>query len=143
MPSLTIACAGEQVTLLTQRAIFWPRTATLLIADPHFGKDATFRAAGLGLPTGPLAADLARLDSALLETQAERLIILGDLSRAWLGQATGWPVISTQLLPCPNGAADRSSSPVFGLPPPRRSCRPLAALPAARPSIPSPVIASL
>ena len=41
---------GEVFRLLPGGAALWERTATLLVADLHVGKDATFRAAGLPLP---------------------------------------------------------------------------------------------
>src|SRR5262249_50769057 len=42
-----VEIAGERVTLLAERAAYWQRTRTLLVADTHFGKAATFRAAGI------------------------------------------------------------------------------------------------
>jgi hypothetical protein len=41
-----IDLAGEAVELLAERALFWPRPATLFIADPHFGKTDRARAPG-------------------------------------------------------------------------------------------------
>jgi hypothetical protein len=35
--------AGEKLGLFAERAIYWPARSTLLVADPHFGKAATFR----------------------------------------------------------------------------------------------------
>ncbi len=87
MPDLTIELAGETVVLLPERALFWPRRAALLIADPHWGKAAAFRAAGLAIPGGTTAGDLLRLGRALERTGAERLFILGDLLHARSGRA--------------------------------------------------------
>jgi DNA ligase-associated metallophosphoesterase len=86
MSSVEIPCAGETLTLLAERAIFWASQRTLLIADPHFGKDATFRAAGIALPPGTLDADLTRLERVLATTGAERLIVLGDFFHARPGR---------------------------------------------------------
>jgi DNA ligase-associated metallophosphoesterase len=86
MSTIDLTVAGEELTLLPQRAIFWPRQATLLIADPHFGKDATFRAAGIALPRGTLDHDLARLTTVLSATSAARLIVLGDFFHARIGR---------------------------------------------------------
>src|SRR5205085_178911 len=77
----------QRLTLLPQRAIFWHDRRTLLVADPHFGKAATFRSAGIPIPRGTTTADLARLDAALDATKAERLIFLGDLLHAKSGRA--------------------------------------------------------
>lgn len=71
--------ADETLQLLPERALFWPRTQTLFIADPHLGKAATFRAHAIPLPEGNTAADLQRLGQAIDRTGATKLIILGDL----------------------------------------------------------------
>lgn len=76
----------ETLHLLPERAIYWPRTETLFIADPHFGKTATFRAHAIPLPEGDMAADLGRLTQALQRTAAKQLIILGDLLHAARGR---------------------------------------------------------
>ncbi len=76
---LTIEIANETLALLPERALYWPRTQTLFIADPHFGKAATFRAHAIPLPMGTTDAELQRLSRALTRTRARRLIILGDL----------------------------------------------------------------
>jgi uncharacterized protein len=81
-----VELAGEQVVLLSERALFWSRARTLIAADLHWGKSATFRAAGIPVPEGTTRDDLTRLDSALARTGAERLIVLGDLFHARAGR---------------------------------------------------------
>lgn len=73
-----ITWAGEQLHLYAARALFWPAAKTLFIADTHWGKEATFQHAGIPIPPGSSAKDLARLSALLTRTQAERLLILGD-----------------------------------------------------------------
>lgn len=80
---------GERVRLLPERALFWERTRTLVIADAHFGKAATFRARAIPVPGGTTAAALQRLDALLARTGAERLICLGDLLHAKAGRVAG------------------------------------------------------
>jgi uncharacterized protein len=80
------------VVLLAERALFWSRTGTLVAADLHWGKAATFRAAGIPVPVGATSDDLSRLDAALFRTCARRLIVLGDLFHAKAGR------IATQTL---------------------------------------------
>jgi len=76
---LPVKWAGEELVVLPQRALLWPEEKTLLITDPHFGKAATFRSAGIPIPVGTTADDLQRLDDVLfIAGDAERLIILGD-----------------------------------------------------------------
>jgi DNA ligase-associated metallophosphoesterase len=81
-----VRLAGEDILLLSERALFWPRAAALVAADLHWGKAATFRAAGIPVPAGTTSADLARLDAALDRTCARRLLILGDLFHARAGR---------------------------------------------------------
>ena len=52
MTDVQVRLAGEDVLLLPERALFWPRAATLVAADFHWGKGATFRAAGIPVPVG-------------------------------------------------------------------------------------------
>lgn len=79
---LTLEIAGESIWLLPERAVFWPGRRWLWVADLHWGKDASFRAAGIPLPMGGLAADLTRLTGLLERLQPELLLILGDLVHA-------------------------------------------------------------
>ena len=84
---LPIKWAGESLTLLPERALWWPRERTLFIADPHFGKAASFRAFGIAAPEASHEDDLARLSALLNETRAERLMILGDFLHAPTGRS--------------------------------------------------------
>lgn len=76
---LKLHIAGEPVELHAQRALYWPRTRRLLIADLHLGKGDVFRRAGISLPSGGTTDDLARLSGLLLDSGASTLWILGDL----------------------------------------------------------------
>jgi uncharacterized protein len=81
-----VRVAGEALHLLPERAAFWAAESMLLIADPHFGKAATFRASGLAVPGGTTAGALARLDAALARTGARTLAVLGDFFHARAGR---------------------------------------------------------
>jgi len=78
---------GEQLELLPERALHHPRASTLFIADPHFGKAASFRQLGVPVPAGTTSADLDRLQAVLTRTGARRLIILGDFLHARMRDA--------------------------------------------------------
>ena len=78
--------AGERITLLAERAAYWERARTLLVADPHFGKAAAFRAAGVPVPRGTTTGSLTRLDTALARTGAMRVVFLGDFLHAREGR---------------------------------------------------------
>ena len=79
MTDVSLTLAGEQLYLLSERAVYWPGAGTLVVADLHWGKGATSRAAGVPMPVGTTSDDLARLDSALQRTGARRMVVLGDL----------------------------------------------------------------
>lgn len=81
-----VEIAGERVILLAERAAYWERAGTLLVADPHFGKAAAFRAAGVPVPRGTTTGSLARLDAALARTAARRIVFLGDFLHAREGR---------------------------------------------------------
>ncbi len=78
---------GEELVLFAERAAYRPATRTLLVADPHFGKAATFRAAGIPVPTGTTADGLARLDALIERTASRRIVFLGDFLHAREGRA--------------------------------------------------------
>jgi uncharacterized protein len=78
---------GESFVMLPERALFWKRGRMLIIADPHFGKAAAFRARGVPVPSGTTAANLERLACALATTGAARLLVLGDFFHAAAGRA--------------------------------------------------------
>src|SRR5690349_1061781 len=78
---------GEAVVLMPEHALWLPERKTLLVADAHFGKAATFRAGGIFVPRGTTATTLTRLDRALTRTSATRVIFLGDLLHAREGRS--------------------------------------------------------
>jgi uncharacterized protein len=79
---IEISIRGETLVMMPERALYWPRTRTLFITDPHFGKTETFHAHGIPLPQGTLASDLDRLSQALTRSGADKIIVLGDLLHA-------------------------------------------------------------
>lgn len=86
--SRPVSCtwAGEELLLLPDRAVYWPRQHALIITDPHFGKASAFRHSGIPVPMGTTPADLARLTSLIAQTEAKQLIILGDFFHHRTGQ---------------------------------------------------------
>jgi DNA ligase-associated metallophosphoesterase len=75
---LDIEVRGERLQLHPERALLWPARSTLVIADPHFGKDDIFRRAGIALPRGPAITDLQRLTELITANACTRLVVLGD-----------------------------------------------------------------
>jgi uncharacterized protein len=78
---------GQRLILLGERAVYWHATKSLLVADPHFGKAAAFRAAGVPVPRGTTTENLSRLSSAIDRTRPERIVFLGDFLHAREGRA--------------------------------------------------------
>lgn len=72
----------ETLQLLPQKAIYWPREETLFVADPHFGKSASFRKHGIPVSEKTTEDDCMRLEQILKHTHASRLIFLGDFFHA-------------------------------------------------------------
>jgi len=80
-----VAAADEptpDILLLPGRAAFLPASQTLLVADLHLGKAATFRRAGIPVPEGSAQRDLERLAQLVRSHDVRRLIVLGDLFHA-------------------------------------------------------------
>jgi DNA ligase-associated metallophosphoesterase len=74
-----------EIQLLPEGVAFLTRTSSLVIADIHLGKSATFRARGLPVPEGDTQLDLTRIRNLVHETHAKHLIIAGDLFHAPAG----------------------------------------------------------
>ncbi|MEM6363651.1 MAG: ligase-associated DNA damage response endonuclease PdeM [Planctomycetota bacterium] len=70
--------------------LFWPDHAALMVADLHLGKDATFRAASVGVPVGSTPATLDAVSQMLDHSGSTELFVLGDLfhSRSSLSRET-------------------------------------------------------
>src|ERR1700722_12601556 len=86
MKGLRIEFGGEALHLLPDRAVWWPGRQTLLVADVHVGKGATFRALGVPVPSGSSTKDLARIGELTTSVGARRGIILGDLIHVRIGK---------------------------------------------------------
>lgn len=90
-----IACRDETLWLLPDRAVWWPAQRTLLVADAHFGKAATYRVLGQPVPHGTTHDNLARLDALIGRHAPAHLIFLGDfLHGPQVYESTG-PTLAT------------------------------------------------
>lgn len=115
-PALTVASATEPVVPmirfageifepLPSGALFWRAEATLLVADLHFEKMASFAARGQLLPPYDTGLTLARLEADLAATRARTVIALGDSFHRDDG-ADGLLAHDRERLLCLIGAAD-------------------------------------
>jgi len=86
MTALTIEVAGATIRLLPERALWYEAERTLFVADLHWGKAAAFRAAHVPVPMGTTSSDLARLSNVISTTEAQQLVVLGDLLHARAGR---------------------------------------------------------
>jgi DNA ligase-associated metallophosphoesterase len=85
-----ITVAGETLHLLPQKAVYWPKERTLIVADIHFGKAAAFRALGVPVPRGTTSENLDALDVLMAAHTVIHIVFLGDFlhARAAHAQAT-------------------------------------------------------
>ena len=79
--------AGERLALLSERVVFWPARKTLFVADFHLGKAASFRRAGIPLPSGTTTENVERLGRAIDRTRAKDVVFLGDFLHSVDGRA--------------------------------------------------------
>ncbi|WEK03320.1 MAG: ligase-associated DNA damage response endonuclease PdeM [Candidatus Devosia phytovorans] len=70
--------AGQNFEPLPSGGLYWHAQQTLLVADLHFEKMASFARRGQMLPPYDTGMTLARLESDLRRTGARRLVSLGD-----------------------------------------------------------------
>lgn len=69
----------QRFWLLPEKAIYWQKRNTLLVADLHIGKAGHFRKHGIAVPEKVNKTNLQKLSGLLESTNTEHLIILGDL----------------------------------------------------------------
>lgn len=82
MQDLKITLQENECWLMPEKAIFLPQLSTLIIADLHMGKCATFRQAGIAIPIMSSEHDLLILTQIINRVSPKRLIILGDFFHA-------------------------------------------------------------
>jgi DNA ligase-associated metallophosphoesterase len=79
--------AGETLVLLAEKVAYWPARDALFVADFHLGKAASFRRAGIALPSGTTTENVERLGRALDKTRAKSVVFLGDFLHSAEGRA--------------------------------------------------------
>jgi DNA ligase-associated metallophosphoesterase len=76
---MVIEVSGEVFVLFPQKAIYWEKEKTLLVADLHLGKVNHFRKAGIAVPTRANDHNLEMLIELIGLTRPKKIICLGDL----------------------------------------------------------------
>lgn len=101
---VTVEVGGESFVLLPQKAVWWPRTHTLLVADAHVGKAVSFRRLGVPVPRGTTSQTLAELGELVVRQGARRVVFLGDFlhserahASSTLGAVARWRAVHTNL----------------------------------------------
>ena len=79
---LSLTLAGEQAVLLPEKALWLPEHGSLLVADVHIGKAASFRKQGVPVPRGSSSASLQGLSTLIDWLAPSRLVFLGDFLHA-------------------------------------------------------------
>jgi DNA ligase-associated metallophosphoesterase len=79
---LAIPAGGDTLVLCPEHAAFWPAARTLMVADAHFGKAASFRARGVAVPEATTGETLAKLDALIARHDPARIVFLGDFLHA-------------------------------------------------------------
>lgn len=69
----------QRLWLLPQKAIYWQKKNTLLVADLHLGKSGHFRRNGIPVPGEVNKGNLQILDEVIDSTEPKHIIFLGDL----------------------------------------------------------------
>lgn len=78
--------AGHGFDLHPSGGLFWPDESLLIVGDLHLEKASSYHASGQFLPPYDTAQTLARLQDALAQSGAGRVMFLGDVfhdGRAW------------------------------------------------------------
>ncbi|MES2887063.1 MAG: ligase-associated DNA damage response endonuclease PdeM [Pseudomonadota bacterium] len=79
---LTLERAGQRLCLLPEKAVFLPDSHTLLVADMHLGKAATFCRLGVPVPQATNVESLQTLATLVVRWQVQRVVFLGDFLHA-------------------------------------------------------------
>lgn len=74
-----IQWGSEKLQLLPDKCIYLPKHRALLIADPHFGKAAHFRKAGIPVSENVHINDFLKIQKVLGEYPSQSVYFLGDL----------------------------------------------------------------
>ncbi|MDO9554713.1 ligase-associated DNA damage response endonuclease PdeM [Rhodonellum sp.] len=78
---------NRNLILLKEKAIYSPELGSLFISDPHFGKAAHFRKAGIPIPEILHEEDLMRIKELIERYKPKDIYFLGDLFHSDLNES--------------------------------------------------------
>jgi DNA ligase-associated metallophosphoesterase len=76
---IEIELRGETLEVWPERVVYWPERRTLMLADSHWGREDEFEPLGIAVPGCTLQAELSTLGDCIARSDAQRLIVLGDM----------------------------------------------------------------
>ena len=76
---MEVTLAGEVLTLLPERAIFWKQKETLILSDLHLGKAGHFRKHGIPVSRKIHLTDIQILEKLIKRCNPRKVLLLGDL----------------------------------------------------------------
>ncbi|HEV8051434.1 MAG TPA: ligase-associated DNA damage response endonuclease PdeM [Parachlamydiaceae bacterium] len=82
---MKLTIRNQTCHLLAEKAVFWEEEKAVILADIHIGKGTVFRKAGIPIPQGIMDDDLRSIARLIVDTKAEKCIIVGDLIHALSG----------------------------------------------------------
>lgn len=120
---MRINLSQTPIQLLPEGGVFLPVTRTLVVADIHLGKSATFRTRGIPIPEGDTPDDLDRLSQLIATHSPSELVIAGDLVHSadgltahTLEELAAWLALQTIPMILTEGNHDKKSRlPAFTL----------------------------
>ncbi|HYG18599.1 MAG TPA: ligase-associated DNA damage response endonuclease PdeM [Ohtaekwangia sp.] len=80
---MRVTVNAEEFELWPERAMFWKKNRTLLLADLHLGKVNHFRKSGIPVPAGANDKNIETLVDLINQTKPSRVLCLGDLFHSY------------------------------------------------------------
>ena len=80
----------EELMLLPQKALWYPKYKSLVLSDVHLGKTGHFRKAGIAIPQAIAQEDLATLSDLIEQYSPKQIIFLGDLFHSEMNNDWQW-----------------------------------------------------
>ncbi|WP_052045962.1 ligase-associated DNA damage response endonuclease PdeM [Candidatus Paracaedibacter symbiosus] len=75
---LKINFSSQELWLLTEKCIWWPKTSSLIVSDLHLGKGISFTSRNVYLPPYDIQETLGKLKILVDKLEPQRVICLGD-----------------------------------------------------------------
>lgn len=84
---MNFSLVGNDLVLLSEKAVFQPHNRILIIADLHLGKIEHFRASGIAIPGNASLHTLMKLKNLIDQHKPTKVLFLGDLFHSVMNQS--------------------------------------------------------